>query len=245
MPGASDSPAGLRIRTGARLTMNATNLFKAALRPVVLGACVAFAAGACGCASTRIELAEKFGYAKREQLTDKVKAARDGQEEAKQQFESALAEFVAVTGVDVKDLEARYARLTREHERSKAKAAAVTDRIRAVERVGEALFREWREELRQYSSDTLRAASERQLDQTRAQYDRLVGAMRAAESKMAPVLAAFNDQVLFLKHNLNARAVAALQGTVTQVQDDVAALVREMEAAIAEANAFIDELNRG
>lgn len=196
-----------------------------------------------GCASTRIELAEKFGYAKREQLSDKVKSARDGQQEAKEQFESALAEFIAVTAVDVKELEARYSKLSKEYDRSKARAATVTDRISSVERVGEALFREWKEELTQYTSDTMRAASQRQLDQTRVQYDRLVGAMRAAESKMAPVLAAFSDQVLFLKHNLNARAIAALQGTVSQVQDDVAALVREMEAAITEANSFIDQLS--
>lgn len=196
-----------------------------------------------GCASTRIELAEKFGYAKREQLSDKVKSARDGQQEAKEQFESALAEFIAVTSVDVKELEARYSKLSKEYDRSKARAATVTDRIASVERVGEALFREWKEELTQYTSDTMRSASQRQLDQTRVQYDRLVGAMKAAESKMAPVLAAFSDQVLFLKHNLNARAIAALQGTVTQVQDDVAALVREMEAAITEANSFIDQLS--
>lgn len=226
------------------MTMNAKNTLSVTLRCLALGAAVACAAGACGCASTRIELAEKFGYAKREQLTDKVKAARDGQEEAKKQFESALAEFIAVTGVEVKDLEARYARLTREHERSKSRAAAVTERIRSVERVGEALFREWREELKQYTSDSMRSASERQLDQTRAQYDRLVGAMKAAEAKMAPVLAAFSDQVLFLKHNLNARAIASLHGTVAQVQGDVAALVHEMEAAIAEADAFIDEMGR-
>jgi len=196
-----------------------------------------------GCASTRIELAEKFGYAKREQLSDKVKSARDGQQEAKVQFESALAEFIAVTAVDVKDLEARYSKLTKEYDRSKSKADAVTERIAGVKRVGEALFREWKEELKQYTSDTMRSASQRQLDQTRVQYDRLVDAMKTAESKMAPVLAAFSDQVLFLKHNLNARAIAALQSTVTQVQDDVAALVREMESAITEADSFIDQLS--
>lgn len=128
-----------------------------------------------GCASTRIELAEKFGYAKREQLADKVKSARDGQQEAKQQFESALAEFIAVTGVDVKDLEARYAKLSKEYDRSKSRAEAVTERIESVERVGEALFREWNEELKQYTSDTMRAASQRQLDQTRSQYEVSLG----------------------------------------------------------------------
>ncbi len=196
-----------------------------------------------GCTSTRIELAEKFGYAKREQLADKVKAARDSQQEAKEQFESALAEFIAVTGVDVKDLESRYSRLTKEYDRSKSRAQAVSDRIDAAERVAGALFSEWKSELEQYSSGTMRSASERQMNDTRRQYDRLIEAMRAAEEKMPPVLAAFNDQVLFLKHNLNARAIAALQGTVDEVQSDVAALVREMESAIAEADAFISELN--
>jgi len=212
---------------------------------VTLAACIACSMlpTLSGCASTRIELAEKFGYAKREQLSDKVKSARDGQQEAKVQFESALAEFIAVTAVDVKDLEARYSKLTKEYDRSKSKADAVTERIAGVERVGEALFREWKEELKQYTSDTMRSASQRQLDQTRVQYDRLVDAMKTAESKMAPVLAAFSDQVLFLKHNLNARAIAALQSTVTQVQDDVAALVREMESAITEADSFIDQLS--
>ncbi len=70
--------------------------------------------------------------------------------------------------------------------------------------------------------------------------------MKAAEAKMDPVLAAFHDQVLYLKHNLNARAIASLQVTAGQIQSDVGSLVKEMEAAIAEANAFIDQMkNQG
>jgi len=62
--------------------------------------------------------------------------------------------------------------------------------------------------------------------------------------KIDPVLTAFRDQVLFLKHNLNARALAALQNELDAIQTDVASLIREMEASIAEANAFIDAMNR-
>jgi Protein of unknown function (DUF2959) len=54
------------------------------------------------------------------------------------------------------------------------------------------------------------------------------------------VLAAFKDQVLFLKHNLNARAISSLQQNADQIQSDVARLVREMEASIKEANEFIE-----
>lgn len=196
------------------------------------------------CSSTRIALAEQFGYAKREQLVSRVEEARDDQQEAKQQFESALAEFIAVTGATDAELEGKYNKLKKELERSDSKAKSVRDRIQSVENVGEALFKEWRAELKQYQNDTLRAQSEQQLTATRDKYDRLVAAMKTAASKMDPVLAAFSDQVLFLKHNLNARAIAALQGNVTQLQGEIGVLVAEMEASIAEANRFIEGMKQ-
>lgn len=193
-----------------------------------------------GCSSTRIAIAEQFGYAKREQLVSRVEEARDGQQEAKKQFESALAEFIAVTGATDAELEAKYSKLKKELERSEGKAKSVRDRITSVENVGEALFKEWKTELKQYQSETLRTQSEQQLSQTREKYDRMVSAMKTAASKMDPVLAAFNDQVLFMKHNLNARAISALQGNVNQLQSEIGVLVAEMEASIAEANRFIE-----
>lgn len=208
-----------------------------------VGTCAAVIAGGAGCASTRIALAEQFGYAKREQLVDRVKEARDDQVEAKEQFESALAEFIAVTGATDAELEGRYAKLKKEYERSEGQAGSVRSRITSVENVGEALFKEWKAELGEYQSASLRAASEQQLRETREKYDRLVGAMKAASAKMDPVLAAFKDQTLFLKHNLNARAISALQGNVAQLQGEIGALVAEMEASIAEANRFVEEMN--
>ncbi len=195
-----------------------------------------------GCSSTSIAIKEKFGYAKREQLVDKVESARDGQQEAKQQFESALQEFLSVTGTSGGDLEAKYNKLKKEYDRSESRAATVRGRITDVERVGEALFKEWKQELTQYSSDSLRQASEQQLNTTRAQYDKLIGVMKAASSKMDPVLVAFKDQVLFLKHNLNAQAISSLQNTAGQIQVDVSSLVRDMEASIAEADTVIQQM---
>lgn len=195
-----------------------------------------------GCASTSIALKEQFGYAKREQLVDRVQEARDGQTEAKQQFESALAEFMAVTGAKGGDLEAKYDKLKKEYDRSESRAETVHDRIADVERVAEALFTEWRAELSQYSSPDMRRASEKQLEDTRRQYDKLVGVMKTAAEKMNPVLVAFKDRVLFLKHNLNARAIASLQGNADELQRDITALVKDMEASIAEANAFIEQM---
>jgi hypothetical protein len=198
-----------------------------------------------GCAAQRISIAEKFGYVKREQLVDRVQDARDGQVAAKKQFESALKEFLAVTNVssaELRDLEARYDQLSREYERSESRAQDVHDRITQVQQVADALFKEWREELKQYSNQDLRRRSEQQLEDTLRRFDRLISVMKVAESRMAPVLSAFKDQVLFLKHNLNARAISSLQQNAGQIQSDVKNLVREMEASIAQANAFIEQM---
>lgn len=200
--------------------------------------------GIAGCSSTMIAVKDKLGYARRDQLSDKVQITRDSQEEAKKQFESALAEFIAVTGATDKDLETKYNALKKEYDRAESRAATVRSRITETDRVASSLFAEWQTELGQYSDPNLRASSESQMNDTKARYSQLIGAMRAASSKMDPVLGKFKDQVLFLKHNLNARAIASLQGNVASIQSDVSGLIKDMEASIAEANRFIEQMKQ-
>jgi len=66
--------------------------------------------------------------------------------------------------------------------------------------------------------------------------------MKRAESKLEPALAPLRDQVLFMKHNLNARAIAGLSDELVSVQTNVDKLVHDMERAIAQADAFIASL---
>ncbi|MEM8834918.1 MAG: DUF2959 family protein [Planctomycetota bacterium] len=195
-----------------------------------------------GCQSAMIAAGEAVGYEKREQLVDRVESARDGQEAAKEQFADALEEFRALTGPVDEDLEEIYDRLSRSLKRSESRAKGVRDRIDNVEVVAKKLFSEWETELDQYESQALRSASEEQLGTTRAQYARLIGAMRKAESTMDPVLRALNDQVLFLKHNLNARAIASLDQELSVLEGDIADLIGEMQDSIDEANAFIEQM---
>src|SRR5688500_11771316 len=163
-----------------------------------------------GCSSAYYGAMEKIGFAKREILVDRVEETRDAQNEAKEQFASALEHFLAVTKADGGELQRKYDSLNREFARSETRAQAVRERIKEVEDVAEALFREWKDEMKQYSSATLRRESERELERTRDRYDELIAVMNRAADRMEPVLATFRDQVLFLKHNLNARALASL-----------------------------------
>ena len=110
--------------------------------------------------------------------------------------------------------------------------------------MSEALFDEWEDELDQYSSAGLREDSRRKLKETRRDYERLIKAMKKAEKKIQPVLAAFHDQVLYLKHNLNAQAISSLRNELVVIEDNVAGLVREMEVSIREAEQFIQALKQ-
>jgi hypothetical protein len=195
-----------------------------------------------GCASTGIAVREKLGIPKREQLVDRVDDAKDAQESAKEQFATTLEQFKALTAFDGGDLEKLYNKLKSEYDRSVSRADAVRSRISAVEKVAGSMFKEWNAELAQYTDPNLRAASERQLYDTRTRYDQLVGAMKRAEAKMDPVLSSFNNQILFLKHSLNAQAIASLGSTVTALESDIGRLIADMEASIAEANAFIAQM---
>ena len=197
-----------------------------------------------GCAGTTIAVKEKLGYAKREQLVDQVQDARDEQEEAREQFATTLEEFKALTGYDGGELEKVYNRLNRQLERSADAADDVRGRIRGIERVADALFSEWERELDEYQTASLRRASEEQLGATKERYGQLIRAMKDAEARMDPVLAAFNDQVLFLKHNLNAQAIGSLKGEFATLKSDISVLIEQMNQSINKSDEFITEMRK-
>ena len=210
-------------------------------RRLVLGLMVA--ALTVGCQSVYYRAMESFGRHKRDILVDRVEKARDSQEAAKDQFQSALERFSEVLGYQGGELEDKYNQLKAELDRSEARAQDVRKRIASVEDVAGALFNEWEGELADYSNQSLRRKSEEQLRATRRRYDQLISAMHRAESKIEPVLSPLRDQVLFIKHNLNAQAIASLQSELAAIETDVASLIRDMEASIAEANKFIEAMS--
>ncbi len=196
------------------------------------------------CATMYLEGLEKVGIPKRDVMVYRVEKARDTQEETKEQFKSALEQFTAATNFQGGDLEATYKRLNEAYEASVAKAEEVRSRIADIESVSEALFTEWKQEITQYSSAALKQSSQKKLNTTQTHYRQLITSMKQAESKIEPILTVFNDQVMFLKHNLNARAIASLKGELSTIKSDVSALVVSMEQSINEANTFISTMEK-
>ncbi len=188
---------------------------------------------------------EKIGREKRDILARRVSAGREDQHKAKEQFQTTLEAFQALTSFDGGDLEKVYKKLDGELNRSKNRAERVHERVNGIERVARDLFREWDSEIEKISSAELRGKSKTLRQDTESRFRQLIEKMKQAESKMDPVLTAFEDQVLFLKHNLNAKAIQSLSETALEIDGEVAALIADIEASMAEADAFVESLEGG
>ncbi|UOA07975.1 DUF2959 domain-containing protein [Methylobacter sp. S3L5C] len=185
---------------------------------------------------------ESIGEHKREIVIYQVEQACVSLKETRDEFEDALERFKNLVCVNETGLEHKYNLLNRQYQFCRSKSAAVSTKISAIQEVSEALFVEWEAELNEYTNRTLRNSSKQQLKAARQNYARLIKAMQRAESKIQPVLAAFKDQVLYLKHNLNARAIAALQHELIEISIDISQLIQAMEQTIAEASHFVSAL---
>ncbi len=194
------------------------------------------------CQSTYYKTMEVFGKQKKDLLVSKVTSARDAQMEAKEQFATALDEFRSIVGYEGTLLDEKYKTLKAQYEKCESRTSTVENRIDDVKRVAKDLFREWEDELDQYSSPALRSASEKKLIETQRRCDQLIGAMEKARNKIYPVLNSFKDQVLFLKHNLNAQAVASLDQELDVIEKEISLLIQEMERSMAEADTFIRQM---
>lgn len=194
------------------------------------------------CQSTYYKTMEVFGKQKKDLLVSKVTSARDAQMDAKEQFASALDEFRSIVGYKGTLLDEKYDTLKAQYDKCEARTRTVETRIDEVKRVARDLFREWEDELDQYSSPALRASSEKKLVDTQQRCDKVIGAMENARNKIYPVLNSFKDQVLFLKHNLNAQAVSSLDRELDVIEREITILIREMETSMAQADAFIRQM---
>lgn len=182
---------------------------------------------------------EKLGVEKRDLLVDRVEDARDAQEDAQEQFSSALEAFSALVEFDGGELEKMYNSLNSEYDDSADAAEKVSDRIDRIDSVANALFKEWENELSEFSNPRYKADSQKQLRDTESRYQNLQKSLRNAEASMQPVLATMKDNVLRLKHMLNTNAIGSLDSEYQIIKRDIDKLINEMNDAIERSNQFI------
>ncbi len=209
-------------------------LFSAAMAMLVLAAS--------GCSNLNYAIQEKFGREKRDILKSSIENAKEQQQEASEQFKDALTSLMELYQVDGGELEKSYNSFSSQYERSKDRADGLKDRIRKADKVANDLFREWENELAEITSPNLRQISADKLSETRVKFGSLMTTFRDSERKMDAVLAQLRDQVLFLKHNLNAQAISGLKAEFQDVENDILTLIKDINDSIREAEAFISTL---
>ena len=197
---------------------------------------------ASGCSSAIYSAYEKVGIYKRDILKKRVVAARDEEKKAGEQFKDALTKLRELYGNQNTPLEKTYDQLKGEYDDCVSRADAVHKRVRDVETVAADLFREWENEIKQYSTESMRASSRDSLRQTRQRYEEMHSSLKRAEDSMEPVLVKFRDHVLFLKHNLNAQAIASLKGEAVSIQNDIGRLIEDMNRSIERADEFVKQM---
>ena len=229
----------MTLRPGQNAVQRHLRSFAESVPVLVAMLCVVLSVG---CSTVKYGAYEKLGIHKRDLLVDNVEDTRDAQKEAQQQFKSALEKFASVVSIQETDLKKAYDALNDEYEDSLEAAEDVSENIDEVEEVANDLFSEWEAEIKQYSDPNLRSASKGQLQQTATNYGQMLRSMRSAERSMQPVLATFKDNVLFLKHNLNAQAIGSLRATFGDLQGDINRLIAQMNNSIEESNRFIAQM---
>ena len=195
-----------------------------------------------GCTSLYYKAQEKLGNEKRDILIDRVKKGRKEQEQAKEQYKTTLEAFQDVTGFQGGKTEEIYKKLKKELDETAGRTKKVSDRIESIEQVSGDMFKEWQLEIDAMGNRDLKAKSRGLMRDARSRYTPLIKRMRDVESRAKPLLKAFEDQVVFIKHNLNAEAVSSLKATVLKMDVEVSKLVADIEASTKEADAFLATL---
>lgn len=215
-----------------------TEINNGALHPLILITLF----GVCGCYNVNYAVKEKFGIHKRDILISTIESAKIKQNNASDQFQSALDSLMQIYQINAGELEQKYALFYKEFEESKSKAGALKDGIKRANRVAKDLFAEWEREITEIQSTSLRTKSRSKFQTTRVRFDSLISAFRFSEEKMGEVLVQLKDQVLYLKHNLNASSINSLEGKVNDLQNEMIELIKRIRLSINEADSFIGTL---
>ena len=208
-------------------------------KAVRIAAVLTLAVTLSGCSTLYYSSMKKLGKEKRDILVSRIEDGKQAQQDASKQVKTAYEAFKELTNFQGGDLEKVQKSLSKEFDDVEDRANKVTDRIASIDKVGQDLFTEWSGEIDQMSNGAMKNDSRKLLKETRDRHLKLMKQMKSSEAKLKPVVQAFRDQVLYLKHNLIARAINSLKKTVIEIDDDIAALVKDIDASNAEADRAI------
>lgn len=182
---------------------------------------------------------EFIGIEKRDLFKKDVQRVKGDQEKTGESYKDALEKLKDIYGLDGGNLEKQYRSLNSSYESAQKRSADVTTSIARLNTTANDLFAEWKNEIGQIGDAEMKKKSLAAREETLKKYQEFYAALKKSEKKMAPVLSRLKDQVLFLKHNLNAKAIAGLKTEAGKIQGDIELLLKDMNSSISQADEFM------
>ena len=186
---------------------------------------------------------ERLGVSRGEVLAERVDAARDAQRHSQKALSSALSRLELALSASPSTFSREREALTEALETSRDAQRELAWRLEEADEAAEAVFSQWREELDAYRDDRYRELSEQQLARSRARYAELRDGLGASRDQMQPLTATLDDAALLLKHEENARDMAALGDRVSLMGDEMATLTTRAERIDRETDALVEALH--
>lgn len=195
------------------------------------------------CQSAKYAAYERLGVEKRELLKKDVKSVQNQQKENQEDFKDALEQLRKLYGSKGSELEKRYDSIKSEYDDAKSGADTLTNRVEEMDRVAKDLFKEWEGETDQLTTAALKRDSLNKLRETEKRYQVLSRDVHGSEKKMRVVLSKLGEQVIYLKHNLNAESIGTLSSEKSAIEKDINELIGQMEKSIASSEEFNKHLS--
>ena len=192
-----------------------------------------------GCRSLGGSLLVGGPHAPQEDLVARARGAEREAQEARVDFAAAFLLYQRLTAPQAVELEQLSGEFEDSVETCEDRARDLSERIDSIRHETEALVKSWTEELARFSSDAVRKKSEAQMRDSEAYAQRLTAALERLQGRMKPVLLKLQDYALFFDHNLNPRAIATIQDTYKDFDNEFKALESELGKTQGEITAFL------
>jgi hypothetical protein len=124
-------------------------------------------------------------------------------------------------------------------ERSEAQAAVFSDCIDPMKDSAASVFGQWETDINIFTSAVMRARSEERLQETRGRFEEVVASIDPTATSLGEFNAALRDHVLFLEHDFNPAAVAAIGGEVTSLTEHAEVLDTNLESCLVTTLAYV------
>lgn len=198
----------------------------------------------CSCTTVYYKSWELLGREKRDLLSSNIESLKGEQEDAKEEFSDVLERMRSEYVGEKQSLAETYSDFKSDYDDIKDEVDDVTSRLNRIDGLAKALFKEWLVEANEFDSREYRRKSLAKRGETMRSFNKYMKSTRALEAGMNQSLKSLQDEVVFLKHNLNSQIVSQFNVKLATLEKDMEKIIGKIEKSIEGTDSYIKEIRR-